>query len=79
MIGDTSIDGRPLIHSSWPEHGEPVDNGPVHTLEETASYMREHGMPRATKQTIMDIERTAFRKLRHHPAMQAIIRDRRYA
>lgn len=64
---DTTLDGRPVIRCAWPESCFGADNGPVRTLEETAAYMREHGIPRATTGKILDIERTALRKLRHHP------------
>jgi hypothetical protein len=75
---ESSIDGRPLIRGYWPESGDAVHNGPVHTLDETAKYMWQHGMPHATKQIIQDIERTALRKLRHHPLIRLIYQDRRF-
>ena len=71
---DISIDGCLIIHSAWPE--SIASSGPVHTLEETALHMRGHGMPRATISTILDIERTALRKLRHNPVIQDIYNER---
>ena len=72
---DTAIDGRPVIRCAWPESTDSAHNGPVHTLEETAEYMRDHGMPNATKHTILDIERRALRKLRDNPKLQSIYKD----
>jgi len=73
IADDTSIDGRPIIRCAWPDSA-PMLAPPlaVHTLDETAAYMRAHGMPGATRQTILDIERTALRKLRHHPVIMAL-------
>jgi hypothetical protein len=72
MDHDTAIDGRPMIRCAWPDTGGGIVPGPVHTLEETADYMRDHGMPSATKLQIREIEQRALRKLRHHPAIIAI-------
>jgi hypothetical protein len=73
---DTALDGRPLIRSSWPAaSAEGAGFGPVHTLSETAAYMREHGMPDANEYAIRQIEQRAIRKLRHHPEIQKLRKE----
>lgn len=75
-MNDTTIDGRPLIRSSWPNSCvENAAGGPVHTLAETAAYMRQHGMPNASEYAIGQIEKRALRKLRHNPQIQKLRKE----
>jgi hypothetical protein len=77
---DTSIDNRPLIRCAWPDAGiEGAGQGPVHTLSETAAYMREHGMPNASEYEIRQIEQRALRKLRHNPEIQQMRKELNHA
>lgn len=77
---DTALDGRPFIRSSWPDScAEGAGAGPVHTLAETAAYMREHGIPDASEYAIRQIELRALRKLRHHPEIHKLRKEMSHA
>ena len=61
--------GRPIIRCAWPSDCTPVDNGPLHTLEETAKHL---GL---TPAKVNAIETTAFRKLKNIPEFLNIAKD----
>ena len=61
---DTAIDGLPVIRCAWPESDSPADNGPVHTLDETAEHLATLGYPRYSREEIRQIELAALAKLR---------------
>ena len=73
---DTSIDGRPVIRSAWPERIFGCDNGPVHTLVETAEYLVSLGYPRMSHEAIRQIEESALAKLRTSPILRKIAREK---
>ena len=52
-----------------------ISNNAVRSVEDTVAYMREHGMPEANAQLIMQIEQRALRKLRHHPDVQMLHKE----
>ena len=72
---DTTLDGQPLIRCSWPESDVAAENGPVHTLAETADHLAELGYPRLTEQQIANIESSAMRKLACNQALRSLAAD----
>ena len=61
------------IHCAWPESMIPHDNGPLHTLDETAAHLG------ATRESIRQTEIAAFRKLAKNPFLREYALERGYA
>jgi hypothetical protein len=77
---DVAIDGLPMIRCAWPETGgDPARNGPIHTIAETADHLVALGYPRYGDETVRQIEARALAKLRRHPAIKQLFRERSYA
>ena len=60
------------IHCAWPESMVPHDNGPLHTLKETAAHLG------ITTERVRQVEIAAFRKLGKHPLLREFATDRGY-